>query len=408
MKNGLRRVITLPLITFYGIGSILGAGIYVLISKIAGISGMYMPVSFIIAGIVAGFSAFSYAELSSRYPKSAGEAVYFFEAFSLKWLSSLLGWAIVVVGIVSVATLANGIVGYIDIFIQLPQWVIKLSIITLLFLIAVWGVVESLLIAAVITILEIIGVLLVIFYGFESLLTIGERWQELIPPLNSNYIFPLIFGAFLSFYAYIGFEDMVNMAEEVKNPERNMPISIILVLFITTILYVLVSLVAVLSVPLEYLSKSNAPFADLIKHSSNFPVWLMGVISVVAVLNGMLIQIIMGSRVLYGMSKTNMAPAFFSYIYPKTQTPLVTTAFVYLVIIGFALLLPLVSLAKITSTIILGVFTCVNISLAVIKIRENKTGIKTNSSHFNIPLLIPCTGFLLCIGFLVLQLKEFY
>jgi len=288
----LRRVISLPLITFYGIGSILGAGIYVLISKIAGISGMYMPVSFIIAGIVAGFSAFSYAELSSRYPKSAGEAVYLYKAFSLRKLSSLLGWAIVVVGIVSVATLANGIVGYVAIFVEFPQWIIKLSIITLLFLVAIWGVVESLLITAIITILEIFGVLLVIFYGFESLLTIGERWHELIPPLDSNYIFPMIFGAFLSFYAYIGFEDMVNMAEEVKNPEKNMPISIILVLLITTILYVLVSLVAVLSVPLEYLSNSSAPFTDIIKNSSNFPVWLMGLISIVAVLNGMLIQII--------------------------------------------------------------------------------------------------------------------
>ncbi len=404
----LRRVISLPLITFYGIGSILGAGIYVLISKIAGISGMYMPVSFIIAGIVAGFSAFSYAELSSRYPKSAGEAVYLYEAFSLKELSSLLGWAIVIVGIVSVATLANGIVGYVAIFLELPGWVIKLSIITLLFLVAIWGVVESLLITAIITVLEIFGVLLVIFYGFESLLTIGERWHELIPPLNSNYIFPLIFGAFLSFYAYIGFEDMVNMAEEVKNPKRNMPVSIILVLFITTILYVLVSLVAVLSVPLEYLSKSTAPFTDIIKNSSNFPVWIMGLISVVAVLNGMLIQIIMGSRVLYGMSRANMAPAIFSYIYPKTRTPVVTTAFVYLVIVLFALLLPLVSLAKITSSIILVVFSCVNLSLVFIKISESKNGNTKNSQHFKVPILIPCTGFILCTCFLILQLKEFF
>ena len=405
--NELRRVISLPLITFYGIGSILGAGIYVLISKIAGISGMYMPVSFIIAGIVAGFSAFSYAELSSRYPKSAGEAVYLYEAFSLKTLSSLLGWAIVAVGIISVATLANGIVGYVELFFKLSGWIIKLSIISLLFMVAIWGVAESLIVTAVITVLELCGVFLIIFYGFESLMTIGDRWNELIPPLNSKYIFPIIFGAFLSFYAYIGFEDMVNMAEEVKDPKKNMPLSIVLVLCITTVLYVIVSLVAVLSLPLEYLSKSTAPFTDIIKNSSNFPVWIMGIISVVAVLNGMLIQIIMGSRVLYGMSRTGMAPAFFSYIYSVTRTPVTATAFVFIVIVAFALLLPLVSLAKITSTIILVVFSFVNLSLVAIKLRERKD-LNSESDHYKVPIVIPFTGFLLCICFLILQLKEFF
>ena len=222
MAKELKRVITVPLITFYGIGSILGAGIYVLISKIAGISGMYMPVSFIIAGIIASFSALSYAEMSSRFPRSAGEAVYVKEAFSINWVSSLVGWAIVTVGIVSVATLANGIVGYVQLFIYLPDWLIKVLIITVLYLISIWGVGESIIIASIITIIELIGLFLVIFYGFDNLLQITQRWTELIPPLNSDIFFPIIFGAFLSFYAYIGFEDMVNMAEEIKNPERNL------------------------------------------------------------------------------------------------------------------------------------------------------------------------------------------
>ena len=404
MKKELKRVITLPLIIFYGIGSILGAGIYVLISKIAGTSGMYMPLSFILAGIIASFSAFSYAELSSRFPKSAGEAVYVKEAFSIKWVSSIVGWAIVITGIVSVATLANGIVGYVSLFVTLPDWAIKLLIITSLYLISIWGVKESLYIAAIITIVEIIGILLIIIYGFENLMTLPNRWNELIPPMNTGVFFSIIYGAFLSFYAYIGFEDMVNMAEEVKNPEKNMPISIITVLIITTILYVLVSLVAVLSLPLERLSSSEAPFVDIISQKNDSLVSLIGVISLVAVVNGMLIQIIMGSRVLYGMSKADMAPKILSYIYPRTQVPIISTTIVFIFVVFAALFLKLVPLAKLTSTIILFVFASVNLSLVVIKLKENKLRVARKKDHIHLPVLIPIIGFILCISFLILQL----
>ncbi|NIP31844.1 MAG: amino acid permease [Candidatus Dadabacteria bacterium] len=404
MDKKLKRVITLPLITFYGIGSILGAGIYVLISKISGISGMHMPVSFIVAAIVASFSAFSYAEMSSRFPKSAGEAVYVNEAFSIKWISALVGWAIVAVGIVSVATLANGIVGYTQIFINLSDSTIKLLIVSILFLISIWGVGESVIVASVITVVELIGLFLIIFFGFDSLLTIPQRLPELIPPFSISSYTTIIFGAFLSFYAYIGFEDMVNMAEEIRNPERNLPISIILVLIITTILYVLVALVAVLSLPLDQLSSSEAPFVDLIRHNSNFPVSLIGIISLVAVLNGMLIQIIMASRILFGMSKNGMAPKIFSHIYTKTMIPLKSTFFVYIVIIVSALLLPLVSLAKLTSTIILLVFASVNLSLFVVKKRDKNFPEATNNKQTRFPIIIPIIGFFLCLGFLFFQL----
>ncbi|MGI9535263.1 MAG: APC family permease [Thermodesulfobacteriota bacterium] len=406
MKKELKRVITLPLITFYGIGSILGAGIYVLISKIAGISGMYMPFSFVIAGIIASFSAFSYAEMSSRFPKSAGEAIYVKEAFSINWISSLVGWAIVAVGIVSVATLANGVVGYVQLFIILPDWLIKILIITTLYLISIWGVGESVILASVITVVEILGLFVIIYYGFDNLLSVPQRWTELIPPLNTSYIFPIIFGAFLSFYAYIGFEDMVNMAEEVKEPEKNLPISIIMVLIITTILYVLVALVAVLSIPLDQLSSSNAPFVDLIKQNGNFPVSLIGIISLVAVVNGMLIQIIMASRILYGMSKNDMAPSMFSHIYQKTRVPLTSTTFVYSLIVLASLVLPLVSLAKITSTIILLVFASVNISLVVIKLREKKSLNFMKKNHISYPIILPIIGFILCLVFLFLQIAS--
>jgi amino acid transporter len=235
-------------------------------------------------------------------------------------------------------------------------------------------------------------------------MTLPNRWNELIPSMNTGVFFSIIYGAFLSFYAYIGFEDMVNMAEEVKNPERNMPLSIITVLIITTILYVLVSLVAVLSLPLEQLSSSEAPFVDIISQKNDSLVSLIGVISLVAVVNGMLIQIIMGSRVLYGMSKADMAPKILSYIYPRTQVPIISTTIVFIFIVFAALFLKLVPLAKLTSTIILFVFASVNLSLVVIKLKENKLRVARKKDHIYLPVLIPIIGFILCISFLILQL----
>ena len=209
---------------------------------------MYMPFAFLLASVVAAFSALSYAEMSSRYPKSAGEAIYVNEAFGIKFLSAFVGWAIVVVGIVSVATLANGIVGYVDIFINVPSWIIKISIILILYLIATRGVKESVAFASVITIIEIIGLLIIIYSGFDNLTEINSRWRELIPPINYDIFSAIILGAYIAFYAFIGFEDMVNMAEEVKNPEINLPKSIIIVLIVSTILYFLVAVVAVFSI----------------------------------------------------------------------------------------------------------------------------------------------------------------
>ena len=119
----LNRTIPLWLITLYGIGTIIGAGIYVLIAEISSVSGNFTPFSFLISAVIVSFSAFSYSELSSRYPKSAGEAAYMQEAFSKKWLSLLVGWAIVIIGIVSSATIAKGFVGYFQVFYHIPPWV---------------------------------------------------------------------------------------------------------------------------------------------------------------------------------------------------------------------------------------------------------------------------------------------
>lgn len=395
----LKRSLSLPLITCYGIGTIVGAGIYVLIGEVAGLAGMYAPVAFALAALIAGFSAFSYAELSARHPRSAGEAVYVDEAFHRPLLSALTGWAVVLIGIVSAATIANGFVGYLHLFVQVPEGLAISSLILALGLLAIWGISESVWVATVITVLELLGLLMVLFLAGDSLAGLPQRWSELIPPVESTPWVGIVLGAFLAFYAFIGFEDMVNVAEEVKNPQRNLPLAIIMALFITTGIYILIALTAVLGLPPEVLSQSKAPLATLVEEAGSYSPVSIGLISLIAVVNGALIQIIMASRVVYGMAQQHVAPATFAVVNPKTRTPIRATVLIVLVVLTLALWLPLVRLATITSFITLTVFALINLSLWRLKTRApHPPGVLRN------PLWVPVTGFVLCAGFLLLQI----
>jgi amino acid transporter len=402
--GSLKRSLSLPLITFYGLGTILGAGVYVLIGKVAGIAGMYAPLAFLMAAVVAFLTAFSYSELSSRYPFSAGAALYVEKAFSKRWLSTILGWSVVLTGIVSAGTMVNGFVGYLNIFVELPAW-LTITVLSIgLGLLAAWGINESVGSAAVITLVEVFGLILVLFMAGGSLSELPERSRELIPPLSGSVWLSIALGAFLSFYAFIGFEDMVNVAEEVKNPSRNLPLSIILALSIATLLYMLIALVSVLALPLDLLAGSDAPLASIIEHKGGHSPVIIGLISLFAVVNGALVQIIMGSRLVYGMSCRNMAPGLFNEVNQRTRTPIRATILITLLILVLALWLPLVTLAKATSFIILLVFTLVNLSLCCLKLKRapNPDG------AVNYPILVPVFGFLSCLGLLSLQVFSGY
>ncbi|NIP37599.1 MAG: amino acid permease [Candidatus Dadabacteria bacterium] len=395
----LNRSIPLWLITFYGIGTILGAGIYVLIAEISSVSGNFTPFSFLLSAVIVTFSAFSYSELSSRYPRSAGEAAYVQEAFSAKWLSSVAGWAIVIIGIVSSATIAKGFVGYFQVFFYLPDWLCIIFLISMLCLISIWGVSFSLKAAAVMTVVEIIGIVLVIYFCGSNLTSIKTNITEFIPSSDIKTWSNIFVGAFIAFYAYVGFEDIVNMAEEVKNPRKNLPIAIIIALVVTTVLYIIVSLVTVTSLPADVLSNTRSPFTTLIELNSNFPISIITIISIMAIVNGALIQIIMGSRVLYGMASQKISPNFFGHINKHTRTPDYATIFVGFVVLALALWFPLVTLAKASSLIILLVFMLINLSLFIIKVRRKEE----EQSYIRLPVIIPVLGFALCLFLLMAQ-----
>ena len=397
-KPELKRSISLPLLTFYGLGNILGAGIYILIGEVAGTSGLYTPIAFLLSAVLAAFTAFSYAELSARYPLSAGEAVYIHRGFSQIWLSRLVGLLIAVIGMVSAAAITRGFVGYLDVFIILPDWLVITLILAAMGSLAIWGISESLRTAAVFTLLEIAGLLLIIWVAAPALEQVPDRIPELLPGMDWSALHLVLPGAFLAFFAFIGFEDMVNVAEEVKNPQRTLPAAIIIALIMTTVLYIAVSLVAILAVPTETLAGSDAPLALVYRHATGNEPVLISIISLFAVINGALIQIIMASRVCYGMGCKRWLPLIFARVHAVTRTPVVATVSVSTAVLVMALYLPIETLAKSTSYFLLLVFCLVNLSLWRLKTRgEQPVGIVC------VPRWIPVAGFTASLAFVLLQ-----
>ena len=247
------------------------------------------------------------------------------------------------------------------------------------------------------TLLEIGGLLFVLAVSSGSLGTLPQRLPELLPSLDVQHWVGIFLGAFLAFYAYIGFEDMVNVAEEVKDAPRMLPQAILIALVASTLLYVSVSLVAVLSVPAEELAASSAPLTTVLATHDPQASRHIGLISMLAVINGALVQIIMVSRVLYGMANKGLAPRWLAAVHPRTRTPLKATLLATGAIMALTLWLPLVTLAQITSLLTLLIFTAINLALIRIKRRNQPVG------RVSYPLWVPIAGTLLSLIFIALQ-----
>lgn len=405
MNSGtsLKRSISLPFLTFYGLGTIIGAGIYVLIGEVAGIAGMHMPLSFLVASLVAGFTAFSYAELSSRYPRSAGEAVYIHEGFNIRALSTAVGLLIIFVGMVSSATLINGFVNYLNEFVQYPRWIVIVLVMAILGGLAIWGITQSVAAAFILTLVEIAGLVLIIAVSGKNIVMLPERLPEMLPSADFMLWQGIFLGGFLAFYAYIGFEDMVNVAEEVKEPEKNLPLAILFALLISTLFYLVISVLAVLSLSPEELAAAEAPLATIYEKATGEQAVVITVIGLLSVLNGIMIQVIMASRVLYGVSSQGWITPLFSRVNKVTRTPLIATVCVTLLIILLATTLTLVTLAKITSFITLLVFFLINVALLRIKIHNPQP-----ENVWTVRGYIPFIGAVLTILLIIFQLSNLF
>ena len=396
-KATLKRSLTLPLLTLYGLGVTIGAGIYVLVGVAASRAGFYAPVSFVLAGLVVAFTGFSYSELTTRYPVSAGEAAYVRNGFKSHTLAMIVGLMVVLSGVVSSAAISIGATAYLGHLVPLPPTLLLVLIVLVLGLAAGWGILESVSIAAFFTLVEVAGLVFVIFYGIalkpDFLVDIGK----LIPPFEAGAWAGIVSASLLAFFAFVGFEDIANVAEEVKDPRKNMPRAIVLTLLIATMVYLVVVSVVVLVVPMDKLVSSDAPLALVFENASATTKGVFTLIASVATINGVLIQMSMSSRILYGLAEQGELPAKLAYIHPRTRTPLVATAVVVGVVMVLALFFPIAVLAERTTQVVLLVFMAVNLSLLRLKLSKEAH----QGDIFQVPVWVPIIGFLTCLGLLL-------
>lgn len=393
----LARKLTLPLLVLYGLGVTIGAGIYVLVGATAAEAGIYAPISFLIAAVVVAFTGFSYAELSTRHPVSAGAAAYVRASFKSPGLTLTVGLLVAASGVVSSAAVSLGAVAYIGDIIALPPIFLAVAVILIIGAIAAWGILESVTVAAIFTLIEIGGLGLVVYYGINADPAILSNSMKLLPPFELSVWGGIMSASLLAFFAFVGFEDIANVAEEVVEPHKTLPRGIILTLLVTTVLYFLVVSVVVLVVPMTDLAGSAAPLAFVFGKAGTATSGIFHGISIIATTNGVLIQIIMASRVIYGLAKQQNLPGILAAVHPVTRTPVVATVFITAFVLIFATLLPIAQLAEATSTLVLMVFCLVNLAL----IRLKKTEPSPSDSVFVVPLWVPVAGLLLSITLLV-------
>ncbi len=389
------RRITLISLVFYGIGDILGAGIYGLVGKAAGIMGNGVWLAFLISAAAAIFTGLTYASLGSRYPRAAGIAYILKKSFGSNFLAYVFGIVVLCSGLVSMATASRAFSGYLS--GMLPFLSLNMGILVfmaLLTLIVLKGIKESMWANIVCTVIELSGLLLVIVVGISFIgdVPLMDFTSEKNP--TPQLQMPLMLtGAILTFYSFMGFEDIMNVAEEVENPQRNLPIGIIVAVLVSSVIYMLISVIAVSVIPAHELAKSTQPLVDVVaKAAPWFPTKLFSIISMFAIANTALLNFIMGSRLVYGMSREKLLPKVLGYVSAKTHTPVIAIFLCIFIVLFMAFTGEIAILAKSSSLLLLTGFFMMNISLIILKKRKSE-----EKGRFEIPYFIPVLGAILAI-----------
>jgi amino acid transporter len=384
----------------YGLGVTIGAGIYVLVGVAAGRSGMHAPLAFIGAALVMAFSAASFAELGTRMPVSASEAAYVQAAFKRDWLSLGVGLLVVATAAISAATISVGSAGYIAVFLSAPApWIIT-TVVVAMGIVACLATVQSVTFAAIMTLIEVGGLVLIIIAGLGLGADIVMRLPEVWPSLRDSSAWIGIAGtSLIAVFAFIGFEHLVNVAEEMKEPNRTLPLALFLTLGLTALVYALVVWIAVTTVPPQELARSSAPLALVFERLTGLPLVTLSAIAVVATLNGIIVHMIMIGRVLYGLADQGNLPKVLARLNRVTHTPLLATVIGVAAILVLALAVPLAGLADLTARFTLAIFAIVNLALIRIKHRNEAAPLGT----FICPRWVPYAGLVSSVLLLVID-----
>jgi basic amino acid/polyamine antiporter, APA family len=436
ISRELKRSINLFQAIMYGVGLILGAGIYVIIGDVAGIAGNAMWISFIVAASIAILTGLSYAELSSIFPRSAAEYVFTKNAFGsssktegkmTNLISFIVGCLIILVALISAATVAVSFSGYFGaLYPHIPPVIVALFLVGILSFVNFYGISESIWTNVIFTLIELAGLAVVILAAFmlgsiintnyyEVPSTSGSAASTVLPTsgnekatesfisfLQSGAIVSIIGAAGLIFFAYYGFENMANIAEEIKNPSKVIPKALLISIVITTVVYILVALSTVSLVGWKELSSSDAPLAVAAERAfGSQGILMLSVIALFATSNTVLMMLISGSRIIYGISRdgsSSMFPTILQTIHHTRRTPWVAV----IIAMGVTMIIVMLSsgnIEGIANVSVFGIFivyAIVNLSLIVL--RYTKPNLKR---PFQSPFKLGKFPILAGIGFIV-------
>jgi APA family basic amino acid/polyamine antiporter len=392
-------------VALYGLGSMLGAGIYGLIGKAAGTLGNAVWLAFAAAMVAALLTGLSYACVGSRHPRAGGAAFVSHQAFKKAWLAYVVGIAVMMSGLTSMATGSQVMA---ETMIKEFKWSVdaKLVAVGIVFFIGCIiyrGIRESMWVNILCTVIEASGLLFIIAVGVKFWGSVNYLEVPPAAPGAENVVALIILqGAVLTFYSFIGFEDLLNVSEEVKDAPRNLPRGLIAAMIASTVIYMAVAITAVSVVPWKDLAASPTPLMDVaqiatgnagIKHTYFF-------ITIFAVGNTALLNYIMGSRLLYGMSNQGLMPRILGRVHPTRHTPHVAVFILFFIVMSLILIGGVKQLAEATVLLLLVVFTVVNASLVILKCRPGEP-----KGQFEVPLLVPLLGALVCATLIVIRVQ---
>jgi len=361
--TSLSRHIGLFHLTMYGVGLILGAGIYVLIGEAAGFAGNALWISFILGGIVAAFAGLSYSELTALFPRAAAEYVFVKEGFRSDFIGFIVGWLTILTSIIVAATVALGFGGYMEELTNIPILISALAILGILSFVNFIGIKESAWANTIFAIITITGLGIIIVIGFSSPMETEIDYFE--NPLGFSGI---ILAFVLVFFAFIGFEDMANVAEEVKKPRKTIPRAIMLSVLITTIIYIFVSFASIRIVGWEQLAESSAPLAFVAEQRlGNQGHFVLSIIALFATASTILITLVAGARIFYGMARDGSLPSKLALIHHKTKTPWLAVILIFATAIGFSFIGDIVIVANIVVFAVVVTFAMINLSVILLR-----------------------------------------
>jgi len=396
---GLKRAVTGPLLFLFILGDVLGAGVYALVGEMAGQAGGLVWLAFAIALVMALLTAFSYAELVTKYPHAGGSAVYAEKAYRSPLVAFLVGFCMLAAGMVSAAGLSLAFTGeYLTAFLDVPQVPAAIVFLVLVALINAWGIKESLRANIGMTIIETTGLVLVIVLGAW---VIGRGDADLggafDPPAETGVWVAVLGSALIAYYSFVGFETSANLAEEIRDVSRVYPRALFGALLTAGVVYLLLGFVAPAVIAPAELAESTGPLLEVVRTAGAVPPELFAVIALVAVANGALLTMIMASRLGYGMAQRGLLPSPMSRVLPGRRTPgvaiLVTTA----VAIVLAATGELVDLASTVVLLLLFVFLSTNVAVLVLR-RD-----RVEHDHFRAPTALPVLAVLSCLLLLTRQ-----